>query len=68
MQEAVSRCKQTNWVNINSTEGGCSPAFFFFFFLIILAYSLTKTMAAHYFIRFLTAVQWQCPRPPSAEQ
>jgi len=29
---------------------------FFFFCLIILAFSLCKTMAAHYFIRFLSAV------------
>jgi len=40
---------------------------FFFFCSIILAFSLTKTMAAHYFIRFLSAVpkaHWQQPNTP----
>ena len=38
-----------------------------FFCSIILAFSLTKTMAAHYFIRFLSAVpkaHWQRPNTP----
>ena len=50
--------------------GECPGEAFFFFCSIILAFSLWKTMAAHYKNHILSAVpkaQWQQPNTPSKE-